>query len=48
VAKEMHEAPFALGIGRVYSVIQIDDRRDRESSLEGKVQSVEVKPALER
>ncbi len=43
VAKEMHEAPFAMGIGRVYSVIKIDDRRDRESTLEGKVLSVTEK-----
>jgi uncharacterized protein (TIGR00106 family) len=43
VAKEMHEAPFALGIQRVYSVIKIDDRRDQESTLDGKVRSVEEK-----
>ena len=43
VAREMHEAPFGMGIQRVYSVIKIDDRRDRESTLEGKVQSVEAK-----
>lgn len=41
VARRMHEAPFAMGIQRVYSVIKIDDRRDRESTLDGKVRSVE-------
>lgn len=45
VAREMHEAPFALGIERVYSVIKIDDRRDQASTLEGKVRSVEEKLA---
>lgn len=43
VAKEMHEAPFAMGIQRVYSVIKIDDRRDVESTLESKVRSIEEK-----
>lgn len=43
VAKAMHEAPFALGIQRVYSVIKIDDRRDVTSTLEGKVRAVEEK-----
>jgi uncharacterized protein (TIGR00106 family) len=43
VAREMHEAPFEMGIQRVYTVIKLDDRRDRESTIEGKVQSVEMK-----
>ena len=43
VAREMHETPFAMGIERVYSVIKLDDRRDKESTLEGKVRSVEEK-----
>ncbi|HET6383164.1 MAG TPA: MTH1187 family thiamine-binding protein [Armatimonadota bacterium] len=43
VAREMHEAPFSMGIERVYTVIKIDDRRDRESSMDGKVRSVEEK-----
>ncbi len=40
VARRMHEAPFSKGIRRVYSVIKLDDRRDKESTLEGKVASV--------
>ncbi len=50
VAGEMHQAPFGMGIERVYTVIKIDDRRDRASTMEEKVQSVEEKlgewPAL--
>ena len=35
------EAIFELGIGRVYTVIKIDDRRDKENrTLEEKVKSV--------
>ena len=44
VAKEMHEAPFASGALRVYTILKIDDRRDgKEHTPEGKVQSVEEK-----
>ena len=43
VAAEMHEAPFGMGIERVYTVMKLDDRRDRESTIEGKVQSVQDK-----
>ena len=41
VVRELHEAPFDMGIERVYTVLKLDDRRDREQSLEEKVQSVE-------
>ncbi len=47
VAREMHEAPFTMGIDRVYSVIKIDDRRDRTSTMEEKFQSVLGKVASE-
>lgn len=40
VLARLHEAPFAAGAGRVYTVIKIDDRRDKASSLEAKVASV--------
>ena len=43
VAREMHEAPFQMGIERVYSVIKLDDRRDKSSTMEGKVASVKAK-----
>ena len=40
ILKEMHLAPFNRKIQRIYSVIKIDDRRDKESTLENKVASV--------
>ena len=39
--RAIHEAPFNQGAERVYSVIKIDDRRDKESTLESKVDSVQ-------
>ncbi len=41
--KEMHEAPFKEGIPRVYTIITIDDRRDKDQTLAGKVASVKDK-----
>ncbi|MGQ9523513.1 MAG: MTH1187 family thiamine-binding protein [Armatimonadota bacterium] len=43
VALQMHESCFAKGVKRVYTVIKIDDRRDKQSTLEGKVQSVRTR-----
>ena len=40
LAKEIHETPFTMGVKRVVTVIKIDDRRDKEITLEGKKQSV--------
>ena len=40
VLKEMHKAPFNLDTKRVYTVIKIDDRHDKQASMEEKVQSV--------
>lgn len=48
VARVMHEAPFAKGVQRVYTVIKIDDRRDQPSTLQSKVQSVQEKLASPR
>lgn len=39
-ARRMHEAVFNTQIKRVVTTIRIDDRRDRESSIHHKVQSV--------
>lgn len=36
----MHQAPFDEGIPRVYTVITIDERRDKELTLDGKVAAV--------
>jgi uncharacterized protein (TIGR00106 family) len=41
VVGELHRVPFALGLPRVYSVLKLDERRDREQTLDDKVASVE-------
>jgi uncharacterized protein (TIGR00106 family) len=41
VVAELHAVPFELGIPRVYSVLKLDERRDREQTLEDKVESVQ-------
>jgi uncharacterized protein (TIGR00106 family) len=38
---ELHAVPFELGLPRVYSVLKLDERRDREQTLDDKVASVE-------
>tara|TARA_B100000965_G_scaffold338385_1_gene305566 strand:- start:346 stop:654 length:309 start_codon:yes stop_codon:yes gene_type:complete len=38
--RKMHEVPFKNGALRVSTSIKIDDRRDKISSMEGKVKSV--------
>jgi uncharacterized protein (TIGR00106 family) len=38
---ELHAIPFAQGIPRVYSVLKLDERRDREQTLDDKVASVQ-------
>ena len=38
--RKMHESVFGDQIQRVVTTIRIDDRRDRESSVEHKIQSV--------
>ncbi len=40
---EMHEAPFLSGAKRVSTRISIDDRRDKDASMEKKVESVRSK-----
>jgi uncharacterized protein (TIGR00106 family) len=40
VLGRLHEAPFLAGAGRVYTVIKIDDRRDKVATLASKVASV--------
>jgi len=41
VVAELHAVPFEMGIPRVYSVLKLDERRDREQTLEDKVSSVQ-------
>ena len=43
VVRAMHEAPFAQGAVRVSTLIKIDDRRDQEHTIAGKMRSVEEK-----
>jgi uncharacterized protein (TIGR00106 family) len=40
VIRQMHEETFAQGVARVVTVIKIDDRRDKELSIGGKVESL--------
>ena len=40
VVGELHAVPFELGVPRVYTVLKLDERRDREQTLEDKVASV--------
>jgi uncharacterized protein (TIGR00106 family) len=43
LARKLHELPFQKGTKRVYTTIQIDDRRDKRVSLGDKVKSVRRK-----
>ena len=45
VIREMHEHPFSQGAVRVSTLIKIDDRRDKEHTIEGKMRSVQDKLA---
>ncbi len=42
-AKEMHLEPFRQGVQRVVTTIVIDDRRDEEMTMKGKIRAVEEK-----
>jgi uncharacterized protein (TIGR00106 family) len=41
LVRELHEVPFGMGIERVYTVLKLDDRRDKEQTLDDKVAAVE-------
>jgi len=43
VIRKLHELPFAQGARRVMTLINIDDRRDKEATAQGKVESVQKK-----
>ena len=48
IVGELHAVPFEQGVQRVYTVLKLDERRDRPGqSLEDKVQSVEARLAAE-
>jgi uncharacterized protein (TIGR00106 family) len=40
IVAELHAVPFEQGAPRVYTVLKLDERRDRDQSLEDKVESV--------
>ena len=40
VVGELHAVPFEMGLPRVYSILKLDERRDREQTLSDKVDSV--------
>jgi uncharacterized protein (TIGR00106 family) len=48
LAGELHRVPFESGVPRVYTVLKLDDRRDREQTLEDKVESVRRRLRAER
>lgn len=41
VVGELHRVPFELGLPRVYTVLKLDERRDKDQTLDDKVSSVE-------
>jgi uncharacterized protein (TIGR00106 family) len=43
VVQEIHEVPFQKGVKRVCTNIRIDDRRDKEHSMESKLEAVRKK-----
>jgi uncharacterized protein (TIGR00106 family) len=40
VVAELHRVPFDLGLPRAYTVLKLDERRDKEQTLADKVSSV--------
>jgi uncharacterized protein (TIGR00106 family) len=43
LARKLHELPFKKGVSRVYTTIQLDDRRDKKVVLGDKIKSVRSK-----
>jgi uncharacterized protein YqgV (UPF0045/DUF77 family) len=41
VVGELHAVPFEMGVPRVYTVLKLDERRDRQQTLDDKVASVQ-------
>lgn len=41
--KVVHELPFAGGAQRVMTLLNIDDRRDKDATAAGKIKSVQAK-----
>jgi len=45
LAGKLHESVFDSGAQRVYTVMKLDDRRDKESTMDGKIDSVKKRLA---
>ena len=45
IIQKMHATVFSDEVSRVYTVIKIDDRRDKTATITGKVESVKKKLA---
>ena len=45
VVGALHAVPFEMGIPRVYTVLKLDERRDKEQTLDDKIASVEARLA---
>jgi uncharacterized protein (TIGR00106 family) len=43
MVRQMHESVFGEGVQRVVTIVNIDDRRDKTSTMESKISSVESK-----
>ncbi len=43
IAKRMHKVPVNNGSQRVYTIIKIDDRYDKELTIENKIKAVKEK-----
>ena len=43
VVMKLHESPFGKGAMRVLTTMMIDDRRDKEITMDGKIEAVESK-----
>ncbi|HEX2085475.1 MAG TPA: MTH1187 family thiamine-binding protein [Solirubrobacteraceae bacterium] len=41
VVAELHAVPFEMGVPRVYTVLKLDERRDKQQTLDDKVASVQ-------
>ena len=47
VTRQMHEVPFGRGVSRVVTSLKIDERRDKLSTMDSKVESVlKLRPSI--
>jgi uncharacterized protein (TIGR00106 family) len=41
IVADLHRVPFEMGLPRVYTILKLDERRDKAQTLDDKVRSVE-------